>query len=131
MVIVREKKIEEGSYIRGNFNPAIMVLEILKNTQLKIRESSLLYLGKFLDTHINEGIPITMTFMTPNGSNDVGEIQGYDKRGIFIAPPGQVSPYNFPIADIQKVYNIVFPGGGEGYFCMGKRHNSIYLRDYS
>jgi hypothetical protein len=130
MIIVSEnKKITEGTFIRGKYSPEIMVLEIFKNSKPTIREVNLLNLTAFLDDSFEDGVPVTMTFMTPNGSFDQGEVNHYDKQYIAISSVGEKSPYDFPINEIQKIYKVDYPSG-TGFFCMGKRHNSIYLRDY-
>ena len=132
MIIIREKKNNlpfDEAYIRGNFNPEIMVLEILKNSKPTIREANLLILSKFLVDNLEDGVPITETFITPNGANDVGEVQRFDKQLIAVSGVGERSPYDFAVNEIAKVYQVSF-GSGTGFFCMGKKHNSIYLRDY-
>ena len=132
MIVVQEKKnIREisRSFINGKFNQATMILEILKNCKPIIQETNLVVLSKFLDKNFENGIPVTMTYMTPNGSNDVGDVDHYDKNSISIVMVGQKSQYDFPISDIAKIYLIEHPRG-TGFFCMGKRQNSIYLRDY-
>ena len=130
MVIIQEKEaVQEGTSIRSKFNQEISVLEILKNTSHTILETTIIGLSRWLKKAMDDGTPITMTFMTPNGSYDVGEVDHLDNKHICISSVGASSPYDFPISSIQKVYCVNF-SSAKGFFCMGRNHNSIYLRDY-
>ena len=131
MVLIKEKvSTQEGVSIRNKFSQEIFVLEILKNSRPMIRETNLVVLTKFLNESFEDGVPITMTFMTSNGSHDVGDINHFDNQYICISSVGENSPYDFPINSILKIYCVEYAGGVEGFFCMGKNRNSIYLRNY-
>jgi len=131
MVILKEtgKQIKENIRIRAS--QEIAVLEILKNSRFVLREVNLLKLTKFLENSFEDGVPVTMTFISPNGSFDVGSVNNFDNKSVNISSVGERrSPYDFPFSEMQKIYQVDFGTGAEGIFCMGKNHNSIYLRDY-
>ena len=123
----KKKKINESMRIKNRFPPEIAVLEFVKNSKAEIRESNLLYLGKFLDENLEDGVSITANLMTPHGSNDIGEVDHFTGKVITIKQYNQGS-YDFPLSQIIKIYLINF-NSASGYLLMGKTI-SLYLRNY-
>jgi hypothetical protein len=127
MVFLKEGKVREA-LIRTKACPEIAVLEILKNSKATIYASDILKAQSFIENALDEGVPLDVARITPNGTMDIGEVSGITEQSIlFIGNPSSPA-FTFKLGRAEKVYRIVF-GGSTGWFIMA-RNDSIYVRDY-
>jgi hypothetical protein len=128
MILLKEKNEQKESFIRLNCPPEIAILEILKNSKATVQARDILKARVFINKSLYDGVPLTVTRISPNGAIDVGEVSGIDTQDNLFIGDGVRPEFKFQLGKVSKVYQVVF-GTASGWFLMvGKE--SIYVRDY-